>query len=164
MSRKVSPGFGFPHLRVGRGRANVERVSQAVRTKSLPAPSRSAPDRSRIRVRRFAGPVAFRESVDHLRVAHLTDLHVGRVTPLRVQLDAVDLTNASHPDVVVITGDFVCHSQRYLDELTTIVSGFRAPVITVMGNHDYWSGAEGVRWALQRAGALVLDNTTTVLT
>ncbi len=99
-----------------------------------------------------------------MRVAHLTDLHVGRVTPMRVQLDAVDLTNAAHPDVVVITGDFVCHSQRYLDELTTIVSGFRAPVITVLGNHDYWSGAEGVRWALQRAGALVLDNTTTVLT
>jgi predicted MPP superfamily phosphohydrolase len=82
---------------------------------------------------------------------------------MRVQLDAVDLTNAAHPDLVVITGDFVCHSQRYLDELTMVVSAFRAPVLAVLGNHDYWSGAEGVRWALERAGAAILDNAHTVL-
>ena len=73
-----------------------------------------------IAVRRFAGPVIYRQQLDHVRVAHLTDLHVGRVTPMAIQNAAVALTNAAEPDIVVITGDFVCHSQRYLDELEAI--------------------------------------------
>lgn len=102
--------------------------------------------------------------LEHLRVAHLTDLHVGRVTPLRVQRAAVDLTNAQQPDLVVITGDFVCHSQLYLDQLEEVVGWIDAPVVCVLGNHDYWSGANEVRHALQRAGAEVLDNRHTVIT
>lgn len=99
-----------------------------------------------------------------LRVAHLTDLHVGRVTPMKVQFAAVDMTNMEHPDLVVITGDFVCHSQRYLDELYEVVRRFEAPVIGVLGNHDHWSGASEVRTVLRRAGVEVLDNRHTMLT
>jgi len=117
-----------------------------------------------IRVRRFAGPAAHVEKLDHLRIAHLTDLHVGRITPMRIQYAAAANTNATKPDLVVITGDFVCHSQLFLDELTDVIARFEAPVVCVLGNHDYWSGAEEVRWALHRAGALVLDNRHTVLT
>ncbi|MGZ5968483.1 MAG: metallophosphoesterase [Polyangiales bacterium] len=102
--------------------------------------------------------------LDHLRIAHLTDLHVGRVTPIRVHQAAVALANAQNPDLVVITGDFVCHSTKYLDELTDVISRIDAPVLCTMGNHDYWSGADEVRWALRRGGAEVLDNVSTVLT
>jgi predicted MPP superfamily phosphohydrolase len=119
---------------------------------------------SRIRVRRFAGPAAHVGALEHVRVAHLTDLHVGRVTPMRVQETAVALTNAQRPDVVVITGDFVCHSQRWLGELTSIIALFDAPVLCVLGNHDHWSGAGEVRAALRRAGAEVLDNAHTTMT
>jgi uncharacterized protein len=115
------------------------------------------------RLRRFAGPSAHVGKLTHLRVAHLTDLHVGRVTPLRVQQAAVRITNAQRPDLVAITGDFVCHSQLYLDQLTEVVAAFEAPVVCVLGNHDYWSGASEVRWALRRAGAEVLDNRHTLL-
>lgn len=117
-----------------------------------------------IAVRRFAGPVIYRQQLDHVRVAHLTDLHVGRVTPMAIQNAAVALTNSTEPDIVVITGDFVCHSQRYLDELEAIVRGLKAPVFGVLGNHDYWSGADEVRRALRRAGVEVLDNQVTTIT
>lgn len=103
-------------------------------------------------------------ALSHLRVAHLTDIHVGRVTPMRVQEAAVDMANAERPDVTVITGDFVCHSTKYLDELTSLIARIQSPVLCVMGNHDYWSGANEVRWALRRGGAEVLDNSNTVLT
>ncbi|MFO0658775.1 MAG: metallophosphoesterase [Polyangiaceae bacterium] len=119
---------------------------------------------SRIQLRRFAGPSAFVDQLEGLRVAHLTDLHVGRVTPMRVQYDAVTLTNEQSPDLVVITGDFVCHSQKFLDELGDVVSRFNAPVMCVLGNHDYWSGGAEVRDALRRAGAEVLSNQNTVIT
>jgi hypothetical protein len=117
-----------------------------------------------IRLRRFAGPLAYRDGISHLRVAHLTDLHVGRITPFAVQKAAVELANAERPDLVVLTGDFVCHSQLYLDELVEVVSGFTAPVIAVLGNHDHWSGAEEVERALRRGGVEVLRNRHTTIT
>src|SRR5215470_9057502 len=114
--------------------------------------------RYRIKLRRFAGPIAYSDRLAHLRIAHLTDQHVGRVTPLAVQMTAVDMANAERPDLVLVTGDFVCHSQLYLDQLTEVMRAFKAPVIAVLGNHDHWSGAEEVRLALQRAGVEVLRN------
>jgi predicted MPP superfamily phosphohydrolase len=117
-----------------------------------------------IRLRRFAGPAAYREQLGALRIAHLTDLHVGRITPFAVQQAAVELANAENPDLVVLTGDFVCHSQLYLDQLIEVVSGFAAPTIAVLGNHDHWSGADEVERALRRAGVEVLRNRNTTLT
>ncbi len=114
-------------------------------------------------LRRFRGPAVHRAQLDHLRIVHLTDLHVGRVTPWRVQQGAVALANQAEPDLVVITGDFVCHSQDWLDQLTAVVGAFRAPVLTVLGNHDHWAGSAEVRWALRRGGAEVLDNAFTTI-
>src|SRR5581483_8682648 len=118
----------------------------------------------RIQLRRFAGPVAYQDKLAHLRIAHLTDQHVGRVTPMAVQQAAVDMTNAEKPDLILLTGDFVCHSQLYLDELTDLVRRFQAPTIAVLGNHDHWSGADEVRMALERGGVEVLCNRHTTIT
>lgn len=126
--------------------------------------ARSEASRQGIELRRFAGVAQHARALQGVRIAHLTDLHVGRVTPLRVQMAAVRLVNAERPDIVVITGDFVCHSHRWLDQLTHVIASFDAPVLTVLGNHDHWSGADEVRWALQRGGAEVLDNAHTCLT
>lgn len=119
----------------------------------------------RIELRRFAGPIHHHtQLVAPLCVAHVTDIHVGRVTPMAVQMAAVELVNDQDPDVVVITGDFVCHSQTYLDALTEVVAAYRAPVFGVLGNHDHWSGAAEVRRALRRGGVEVLDNVHTTIT
>src|SRR5262245_4126900 len=85
-----------------------------------------------IELRRFAGPAAHSQQLSRpLRIAHLTDIHVGRVTPMKVQRHAVALANAEKPDLVVITGDFVCHSQEYLDALEEVLRGLSAPVVGV---------------------------------
>lgn len=118
----------------------------------------------KIALRHFAGPVSFQEQLSHLRVVHLTDQHVGRVTPLKTQLDAAAMANAQKPDLVVITGDFVCHSQEYLDQLEQVLQSFSAPVVGVLGNHDHWSGAKEVARSLTRAGVEVLNNANTVVT
>jgi hypothetical protein len=117
-----------------------------------------------IRLRRFAGPATYRDQIGHLRIAHLTDQHVGRITPFEVQIAAAEMTNAENPDVVFLTGDFVCHSQLYLDQLTEVMRAFKGPVIAVLGNHDHWSGADEVRRALERGGVEVLQNRHTVIT
>jgi len=120
---------------------------------------------SGIQLRRFAGPTAHVQQLPtSLRIVHLTDIHVGRVTPMRIQHMAIELANQQAPDLVVITGDFVCHSQEYLDALEALMKTIRAPVIGVLGNHDYWSGANEVRKALKRGGVEVLDNAHTIVT
>jgi hypothetical protein len=94
-------------------------------------------------------------------VAHVTDLHVGRITSMFTQMEAVRLARAAKPDVVVITGDFVCHSQLHLQDLTEVIRAFDLPVFCVLGNHDHWSGADAVRRALRKGGAELLDNAWT---
>ncbi len=83
---------------------------------------------------------------------------------MAVQYGAVELVNEQSPDLVVLTGDFVCHSQDYLDALTDLVRRYDAPVLAVLGNHDHWAGADEVRHALARGGVEVLDNVHTTLT
>lgn len=145
-----------------------EAVGNAANHEALLGGSRRAfLDRFRrqpIELRQFAGPAAYIDRVSHLRIAHLTDMHFGRVTPVRVLREAVRLTNAQAPDLVVITGDFVCHSQLYLDQMVDVLSGIHAPAIGVLGNHDYWAGADEVLAALRRAGVEVLRNRHTVVT
>ena len=57
--------------------------------------------RKAIALRRFAGPDRYAGKMQRLRIAHLTDLHVGRVTPMRLQREAMALTNGEAPDLVV---------------------------------------------------------------
>ena len=114
-------------------------------------------------VRRFAGPISHAEKIDHIRIAHITDMHVGRVTPMSVQHEAVSIVNDGQPDAVVITGDFVCHCQAYLDALTEVIASIDAPVFCVLGNHDHWAGGNEVRRALLRGNAEVLDNANTTI-
>jgi len=118
----------------------------------------------RIRLRRFAGPREYTFGMTPLRVVHLTDVHVGAVTPWAVQLEAVERANAQNPDLIVITGDFVCHSQLYLDQLTDLLRRLHGPVVGVLGNHDYWAGADEVARALDRGGMQLLRNQNTTIT
>lgn len=121
-------------------------------------------EKHRIRLRRFAGHGAYAEQLERpIRVAHLTDMHVGLVTPFKVQLAAIEVTNRERPDVVVITGDFVCHSHAYLEDLAWLMKRIEAPVFGVLGNHDYWAGGPQVQRALRRAGVEVLSNANTTI-
>ena len=43
------------------------------------------------------------------------------------------MANAEKPDLVLLSGDFVCHSQLYLDQLTELMRLFSAPVIARAG-------------------------------
>jgi uncharacterized protein len=95
---------------------------------------------------------------DGLRIAHLTDLHVGMLTPHRKIARAVERAQAARPDLILMTGDFVCYAPRFVGKLGELVRGIEAPVYAVLGNHDYWTDGEGVRRVLERSGYAVLRN------
>jgi predicted MPP superfamily phosphohydrolase len=102
---------------------------------------------------------------DGATVAHLTDIHVGRIITLGYVRKAVDLANAARPDVVVLTGDFVTPAraigEAYADELRRL----EAPlgVFAVLGNHDHWTDPAGVVAMLESAGVEMVTNRRVVL-
>lgn len=119
---------------------------------------------SQLRMRHFAGHESYENQLNTpIRVAHLTDQHVGRVTPMRVQLRAVELALEQDPDIVVLTGDFVCHSELYLNDLTEVMKKITKPTFAVLGNHDHWTNAAEVTKALIKGGVEVLDNANTII-
>ncbi|WP_224362655.1 metallophosphoesterase [Hyalangium versicolor] len=95
---------------------------------------------------------------DGLRVAQLSDIHVGQATSdVRIRR-AVMAVNASAPDLVFLTGDYVTHSPKPLPRVREVLSGLQGPVFVVLGNHDHWVNASYLRDGFQQLGYTVLQN------
>jgi predicted MPP superfamily phosphohydrolase len=76
--------------------------------------------------------------LDGLRIAHVSDVHVGRLTSGRILGEIVDRTNALNPDLVLLTGDLINHALADLPSAIEMVRAFRARHGTWLceGNHD----------------------------
>jgi predicted MPP superfamily phosphohydrolase len=93
-----------------------------------------------------------------LRVAQLSDIHVGQATSdIRIRR-AVMAVNASAPDLVFLTGDYVTHSPKPLPRVREVLAGLNGPVYVVLGNHDHWVNAPYLREGFERLGYTVLQN------
>jgi predicted MPP superfamily phosphohydrolase len=99
---------------------------------------------------------------DGVRIAQLSDIHVGNMTPRSHVRAAVDAANSARPDVVVLTGDYVCWRRHEAEMAGDQLAGLRAKrVLAVLGNHDYFTWGSGVAKALEKNGYEVLRNQTT---
>jgi predicted MPP superfamily phosphohydrolase len=101
---------------------------------------------------------------DGLRVAQLTDVHCGRMTPREHIRAAVALANRARPDLVVMTGDYVNWRKDEVPLVTEQLGGLQAEkVLCTLGNHDYFADGEAVAVALGQAGYTVLRNEHTTV-
>jgi predicted MPP superfamily phosphohydrolase len=80
---------------------------------------------------------------DGLRIAHLSDLHVGTLTPKSWGMRWAASANARQPDLAVVTGDLVTSGTEFAEDVAEVIGALRAKhgVYTSLGNHDYF-GAE----------------------
>ena len=101
--------------------------------------------------------------IGSLRVAHVTDLHVGWATHPALLQQAIELTRLARPDLVVLTGDYVNRSLRHLEELRRLLARLPRPCVATLGNHDFYSGAAAVQRLLEQEGVAVLRNSHTRL-
>jgi predicted MPP superfamily phosphohydrolase len=95
-----------------------------------------------------------------LRIAQITDLHVGPAIRADAVAELVARVNALAPDVVVITGDLV---DGFVDQLAGEVAalrGLQAPLgcFFVTGNHEYFYRAREWVEHLRSLGCTVLLN------
>ncbi len=98
-----------------------------------------------------------------VRIAQLSDIHVGALTPREHVRAAVDAANGAGADLIVLTGDYVCWKREEVAQVADQLSGLSASrVLAVLGNHDYFVNGNGVRMALERNGYEVLRNQTTI--
>ncbi len=102
---------------------------------------------------------------DGVRIAQLSDIHVGNLTPASHVRAAVEAANSADPDLIVMTGDYVCWRRHEAELAGDQLAGLRAPrVLAVLGNHDYFTWGQGVVAALEGNGYEVLRNRTTIAT
>lgn len=97
-----------------------------------------------------------------LRIALLTDIHVGHWAGVARVRRAVRLANEQEPDLAVLGGDLV-NGRMALPRLARCAAAMgqlraRLGAVAVLGNHDYLAGADRVQEALVRAGVTVLRN------
>lgn len=99
-----------------------------------------------------------------LRIAQLSDIHVGWGTAPETLLQAQRLAHAAKPDLLVLTGDYLNSSLSELDALEAWIAGLPRPIAATLGNHDHYSGALAIRRMLERQGVVTLVNESAVLT
>ncbi|HTE44741.1 MAG TPA: metallophosphoesterase, partial [Gemmatimonadaceae bacterium] len=94
-------------------------------------------------------------SFDGLRIAQLSDLHVGPHTPRRFLQRVVQATQALTPDLIAVTGDLIDDRAEDVAVYAKRLGALGAPlgVFMIPGNHDVYAGWEEVERAL-RAGKL----------
>jgi predicted MPP superfamily phosphohydrolase len=101
-------------------------------------------------------------SMDGLKIGFVTDTHVGPFISLDDLQRALDLVRKEQPDLLLLGGDYVSESPRYLAgaaELLGLLAA-EAPLgcFAVMGNHDYSiTGAYAIE-ALADVGIPILRN------
>jgi predicted MPP superfamily phosphohydrolase len=104
-----------------------------------------AAGRLRYSVVRVDVPIAnIPRELDGLRIAQLSDIHIGDYMPPNEIARAVDMANALNPDISFVTGDFVSGEGDPLDVCITELSRLRAPlgVWGCNGNHEIYAGVE----------------------
>lgn len=100
---------------------------------------------------------------DGVRIAQLSDIHVGPRTSPDAIRSAVEQANAFAPDLVVLTGDYISRLPEEVEGVRVLLAGLTAPTVAVLGNHDVSIDPDGVSRALRSNGYEVLENAWTRL-
>ena len=118
-----------------------------------------AAGRLRYRVERVDVPIAgLPPDLDGMRIAQLSDIHIGEYMPKHEIARAVEMANDLKADMAVVTGDFVSDRNDPLEDCITELAKLKAPlgVWGCNGNHEIYAEAEDVAQVLFRRNGMRL--------
>jgi len=98
--------------------------------------------------------------LDGIRIAHLSDVHAG-IHMERAKMQAiVAQTNALQADLIVQTGDMIDIAASFIPDYVRAFRDLKAPlgVVTVLGNHDRYTGEDEVIRGVRDAGQTFVQN------
>jgi predicted MPP superfamily phosphohydrolase len=98
--------------------------------------------------------------LEGMRIAQLSDLHVGPHTSRRYLARVKAAVRDAQPDLIAFTGDQVDDYARDVEPFAEAFQGLSAPlgVFAIAGNHDVYAGWSEVRQGLEAMGLTVLVN------
>ncbi|HUW98669.1 MAG TPA: metallophosphoesterase [Acidiferrobacter sp.] len=123
-------------------------------------------ERSRIRVETIDVPTAKgMGELSLLRVAQISDVHIGSMNGRRRVRTIVRRLNELHPDVVVSTGDLVDSRTGFAVSISRLLAMVQPPLgkFAVIGNHEYYAGLPSSLAFMERSGFTVLRNSAVSL-
>ena len=108
------------------------------------------------------------EAFHGFRIVVMGDMHFGPYIG-KAQIErAVRLALSLKPDLTILTGDFVSHPMlepngprgaRHAEPCAEVLQQLKGtPVVSILGNHDYWNDADIVAEILDSHGLQVLRN------
>ena len=104
------------------------------------------------------------QGLKNMKIVFVSDFHIAKGDLKRLR-KIVNAINKEEPDLVLSGGDYIKgHTGRSTLDINILaqeLSNIKAPVITVLGNHDCLYGKEEVKRILEENGITVLDNSNT---
>lgn len=115
----------------------------------------------KVEVRHPNWPAAF----DGLRIAHLSDFHLGRLMPVERAVAIVERAGELSPDLVACTGDVVDLHHDGVAPVFAAMAACGAPhgAFLVLGNHDHLDSDRAIARLARRAGVATLRDGTATL-
>ena len=104
-------------------------------------------------------------SLDGLKIAQISDLHVGPTIRTRYVQSVVERINSTEPDLILVTGD---HADALPDSIAKHLEPFRSltskyGIYYVTGNHEYYWDARGLIEKFADLGFFPLLNANKVI-
>ncbi len=99
-------------------------------------------------------------AVDGLRIAQISDLHVGPHTSRRFLARVADAVRRADPELIAVTGDLVDDFPRDAEHYAAALGALRAPlgVFAIPGNHEVYAGWRQLRPRLEALPLTLLVN------
>jgi hypothetical protein len=104
-------------------------------------------------------------SIPSLRIAQITDLHLGLIHRNGKAREVAAIVVREHPDIFVSTGDLVDGQLDGVAELAEILRGIPAPrgKFAVLGNHEYYAGIDrAIAFTRESGFTLLRDESVTI--
>lgn len=158
-------GYSAPMMKLITRRA-VLRMAALGTTCAVPYTYGATRGRSGLVVERSTCPLLPDHSqLDGLRVAVMSDFHFDETLDGGLVDEAVALSNAQDPHVVLLPGDFVSHDALAARQFAPHLKNLRARlgVFASTGNHDHWSNVNIITDTLRDNGVETLRNESRVL-
>lgn len=105
-------------------------------------------------------------SVPALKIAFISDPHIGEIMGLEQMNHLADMVQQEKPDLILIGGDILDYSAEYTHDeaITTAMKRLQAPLGTyyVLGNHEYRGDTlQKIHW-IASIGTLLRDSVLTL--
>ncbi|MBI3398199.1 MAG: metallophosphoesterase [Deltaproteobacteria bacterium] len=100
------------------------------------------------------------DAFEGFRMCQITDVHHGPFVGLGFIEGIVDKANSLNHDLMVLIGDYVFGSRKYIEPAISVLGRLKSPhgVLAVLGNHDHYEGAELTKDVFSKYNIPVITN------